>query len=179
MEGFVDEGPVHHEAGVVEPGAELGGYDVEVEFAADGYVALVREEEVFGRAAGVGGAGGEVESVGVGPLEGAGEEGAPGFELAGEFADDVDGGTAVGFSCFGFGGGWEGFSEIGGREGRGLTSVDSSVDAGDEAAEGDHGQEVVLEVWAFFCERAGGGFVAVMEGGGGDFVFEIRDARAR
>ena len=104
MERFVDEGAVHHEARVVEAGAELGGHDVEVEFVADGHVALVRGEEGFGGAADVGGGRREVEFVGVGPLEGAGEEGAPGVELAGEFADDVDGGAAVGFCCFGFGG---------------------------------------------------------------------------
>ena len=60
----------------------------------------------------------------------------------------------------------------------GFTSVDGGVDAGDEAAQGDHGEEVVLEVRALFCTGAGGRFVAVVEVGEGHFFFVTHDTCA-
>ena len=69
MQSFVDEGAVHHEAGVVEAGAELGGHDVEVVFVANGDRALVEGEEVFVWSSAVRIGAWEVEFIAVLPLE--------------------------------------------------------------------------------------------------------------
>ena len=69
MQGFVDEGAIHHEASVVEAGAELGGHDVEIVFVADGDRALVEGKEVFVGSSAVGIGAREVEFVAVFPLE--------------------------------------------------------------------------------------------------------------
>lgn len=45
MQSFVDKGPVYHEAGVVEAGAEVGGDNVEVVRVGNGDGTLVGGEE--------------------------------------------------------------------------------------------------------------------------------------
>lgn len=102
VQRFVDERAVHEEAGVVEARAQLRGHDVEVVLVPDGHGTLVEGEEGLVGPAAVGVGGGEVEHVTVGPLQWAGQQGAPGVELASEFVDDLDRGTAAVVGLFGF-----------------------------------------------------------------------------
>lgn len=83
VEGFEDKGPVDHVAGVVEAGAEVAGYDVEVVAVGGRVVVVFYGEEGRGLASGEWVCVGEAVHVGVGPLESLGKVCSPGLELAG------------------------------------------------------------------------------------------------